>query len=107
MSNSIDILLHSDIFIIIFAVVGLLETFLIITVGFFISRAKFIKKMDIYFTGKEIDYGYILNSNRAFSYGMSMLFPNTLGKKVHKNIEISKIKTEDKWPYILHALIII
>jgi len=106
MSNFIATILHSDIFIIIFTIIALLETFLIIAIRFYIGKASFIKKMDLYFIGQAVDYGFILNSNRAFSYGMSILFPQTFGKRVHKNVDISKIQAKDKWPYILHVLII-
>ncbi len=84
-------------------------------VSVLIGRADNIKKMDYYFINQlqnfgkyQIhDYGIWLNAQRAFSYGMSILFPKIFGKKVHKKVDISKIPTNIKWPYIIHTLLVL
>ena len=98
---------YSNTFLVPAAFFFFIDIFLMIVAGFLISRHKFIKKMDIVFLGYSPDYGYGFNAYRAFSYGMSMLFPGTLGKKVHKNVDISKINRKDQWPYIFHTLLVL
>ena len=84
-----------------------LAVFFFINVAFFlfltiyVGRFNFIKKMDKHFNQPAFDLGLILNSYRAFAYGMSIVFPNSLGKKVHKNINISLIPEKDKFPFKL------
>ncbi len=81
-----------------------IDGFLMVITALWIGQHSHIKKMDEVFSGSTVDYGVWLNSIRAFSYGMSMLSPKILGKKVHKDTDISKIKNSDKWPFILLAL---
>ena len=93
---------HSETFLIAYYGLFFIDGFLMIFVGFLIGRHSYIKKMDMVFLGYSPDYGIIFNSYRAFTYGMSMLFPGTLGKRVHKNVDISKINRKDQWPYIFY-----
>ncbi len=104
MSNDILNIFSSKFFLYIFYGFFFIDIFLLLIMTIWVGRHSHIKKMDKFFSGTSIDYGVWLNSTRAFSYGMSMLFPGTLGKRVHKHIDITKINTADKWPYILYVL---
>ena len=104
MIDTINNIFHSDIFLMAFYGFFFIDGIFMVIFGFWIGRHSYIKKMDIIFSGYSPDYGIWLNAYRAFAYGMSMLFPGTLGKRVHKNVDISKINKKDKYPYILYAL---
>ena len=103
MSESINLFIHTDEFIIIFSIIAFINVWLMVIVSLLIGRSKYIKKMDIVFLGYSPDYGIWLNSYRAFAYGMSMLFPGSLGKRIHKNIDISIIDRKDKLPYMFYT----
>ena len=107
MSESINLFVHTDKFIIIFSIIAFINILLMVFFGLWIGKANHIKDMDNFFLGHSPDYGIMLNSCRAFSYGMSMLFPGTLGRRVHKNVDTKKIDNKDKWIYMLYASLLL
>jgi len=78
-----------------------------IIVSFWIGQYKNIKKMDRNFHGESYDFGIWLNAQRAFSYGMAFLFPNTLAKRTHKKTNIANINKGERIPYIIYTLLIL
>ena len=107
MSESINLFIHTDYFIIIFSIIAFINILLVVFFCLWIGRANHIKHMDNFFLGHSPDYGIMINSYRAFSYGMSMLFPGTLGRRVHKNVDTTKIDNKDKWIYMLYASLLL
>ena len=81
------------------AICFLINVAIIIMLIIYLGRFSYIKKMDKFFLFPPVDYGIILNAYRAFTYGMSFVFPNSLGKKVHKNIDLNTIPIKAQLPF--------
>ena len=107
MSESIQLFINTDTFIIVFSIFTLTIVFLEIVIGVWIGRQCYIKKMDIFFLGYSIDSGIFFNLQRAGAYGAAMLFPNTIGKKLYKDIAVSSVNRKDKWPFMLYTLLLL
>ncbi len=107
MIKSIQLLINSDIFLIIFTIFTLTVFFLVIIIGLWMGRQSYIKKMDKFFLGQAIDSGIFFNLQRAGSYGAAMLFPRIIGKRLYKNVSISLIENTDKWPFMLYTSLLL
>jgi len=81
------------------AICFFINTAIIIILIIYLGRFSYIKKMDKFFLFPPVDYGIILNAYRAFTYGISFTFPNSLGKKVHKNIDLNTIPKKSQLPF--------
>ncbi|HFB66527.1 MAG TPA: hypothetical protein ENJ60_13395 [Aeromonadales bacterium] len=107
MTEKISIFIHSKNFLLSFYSLFFITGILMILVAFWIGQYKNIKKMDKNFHDESYDFGVWLNAQRAFSYGMAFLFPNTLAKRTHKKTNLENIKKDEKKPYIIFALLIL
>jgi len=115
MIEVINNIIYSNLFIMSFYGLTFIIILIIVVATLFVGHPNNIKEIDPYFVNQSQSFssnqihnlGVFFNAQRAFSYGMSMLFPNSLGKRVHRNIDISKIPTRLKWPYMLHTTLIL
>lgn len=98
---------HSDLYIISVSLFFFIDFSLLIIVSVWIGRNSFIKRMDMIFLGYSSDTGLRINLLDASSYGFAMIFPKSYGKRVYKNVDISKINKKDKWPYILYSSLLL
>ena len=98
---------HSDLYIISISLLFFIDFSLLIIVSVWIGRNSFMKKIDMIFFGYSSDSGLRINLLDSSSYGLAMIFPKSYGKRVYKNVDISKINKKDKWPYILYTSILL